>query len=76
MQSAPIIDGSKAINTRTNSHAKVHNRTHRLLVIFPNIAPGGTERVVQTLLPEFAKRYEVHCIMLADPENSPFQKFS
>ncbi len=45
----------------------------RVLIFFPNIAPGGTERVIHTLLPSWAMRYCIECVVLANPPNSSFQ---
>ena len=73
MQSAPVVDGPNEINDWSGNKSDNLRHTPRLLVFFPNIAPGGTERVVQTLLPELSKRYQVHCVMLANPANSPYQ---
>ncbi len=50
------------------------SNTHKSLqLFFPNISPGGTERVIQTLLPELDRQYSVDCLVLKQASNSPFE---
>lgn len=45
---------------------------YKVMIFFPNIAPGGTERVIQTLLPHW-HMYEIHCVLLDNSSDSPFE---
>ena len=42
----------------------------KLTVIFPNIQPGGTERVINLILPKFKENFKVRLMALAAPDRS------